>query len=465
MQESTVLALKQASAHIEQGEIEAALQICDQAISKDPDTPLLRRLNASLLLKQNQYDAAEAELSKALELSPTDRETAQLLAITFSDNQSPQLAHGIYQQLLRQPADPGLLSDYALNLCRLGCFEEAMAGYQKVLQHVPDRVITAFNLGTLNLFLGNFELGWEGYALRYIKDNLTRPEMAPEWQGEPLQDKHIVIYREQGIGDELLMATCYQDVIQQAKRCTILCNPRLNGLLSRSFPQAVVIDIDQMTEDRVAQHGFHFQVSAADLPKFFRRDLAAFADNKPLNVDPELRSKLRARLEAEGKKHYVGLSWLGGKSLGEKLNYRSFTLQTLYPLLCMSDVCWVNLQHGDIAAEVQQAVDETGAQIISIEEASPYGDFDDYSALVSALDCVVSADGAVSNLAGAIGQRCYLLAATYPFWWWTYQRSPNPWFPSVEVYFKPAGSTRWDSVVATIQTHLAAELARAERES
>lgn len=462
MQETSVLALKQASAHIQQGEIEAALDICDQAIPKDPDAPLLRRLKASLLLQQKNFDDAEVELTKALELNPTDRETAQLLAITFSDNQNPQQAQGIYQQLLSQPSDPGVISDYGLNLCRLGRFVEARECYQKVLQHVPDRVITAFNLGTLDLFLGNFSQGWEGYGLRYIKDNVTRPQLAPDWKGESLQGKHLVIYREQGIGDELLMATCYQDAIEQAGQCTILCNPRLNGILSRSFSQAQVIDIDQMTGDRISDFDFDLQTSAADLPQFFRQDLTAFSNVKPLSVDSSLRSKLRARLEKEGKKFYIGLSWLGGKPLGEKLNYRSFPLKALYPLLQTPDVCWVNLQHGDIEQEVQQAISDTGAHIVTIEEASPYGDFDDYSALVMALDSVVSADGAVSNLAGAIGQKCYLLAGTFPFWWWTYNHSPNPWFPSVNVFFKSAESSNWDAVVTAVQHQLITDLEQVE---
>ena len=459
MQEAAVQKLKLASELSEQGKLDQALKACEEGIRVEPDSGLLFRFLGSLQLKNNNYDSAEEALRQASQLDPNDVDTLHLLAITQSENQLPLRAHQTYSELLAQQRGAlSLWNDYALNLCRLGHFNEAVEIYQKVLEAAPQgNVKTQYNLGTLQLFLGNFAQGWNGYALRNEKDRKEKPRIAVSWKGQAIENnQRVLIYREQGIGDEILMASCYQDFINRYpnSEITILCNPRLEALFKRNFPDTNVMPVDAIDDQYILHNPFQWQVSAADLPFYFRQNKDSF-NHAPLTVDASKQEQLLNQLSAKAKHSVrIGLSWLGGKSIGKKINYRSIPLEEFYPLFRIPNITWVNLQHGDIEQDIQKAIAETGADIISVEEASPYGDFDDYGALISALNHVVSVDNAVANLAGALGQSCSLLAPTYPFWWWTHGVDQNPWFPSVDVLFREPEAQSWSALVEQVQQSL-----------
>ena len=65
------------------------------------------------------------------------------------------------------------------------------------------------------------------------------------WEGQPLHNKSLLITAEEGIGDEIFFASCFNDAIGAAEQCLIECDPRLVSLFQRSFPDAAVREVER----------------------------------------------------------------------------------------------------------------------------------------------------------------------------------------------------------------------------
>ena len=91
------------------------------------------------------------------------------------------------------------------------------------------------------------------------------------WDGQPLVDKVILITAEQGVGDEVMFASCISDLINlNPKQIILECDLRLAPLFARSFPP---VDIQDRREwkgvDWLKEVGdIDFQIAVGSLPVF-----------------------------------------------------------------------------------------------------------------------------------------------------------------------------------------------------
>jgi ADP-heptose:LPS heptosyltransferase len=79
--------------------------------------------------------------------------------------------------------------------------------------------------------------------------------------------------------------------------------------------------------------------------------------------------------------------------------------------------------------------------------------FGDTAALAALMDVVISVDTSVAHLAGALGQRLWLLLPTRADWRWMRERADSPWYPTATLLRQPAAGD-WDSVLARVRAQL-----------
>ena len=151
-------------------------------------------------------------------------------------------------------------------LTDLGQLEETVASYDQAIQIQPDLAEAHSNLSQVLLLLGDLRKGWPEYEYgKLIKKDQRRvvPAPYPLWNGQPLEDKAILVAAEQGVGDEVMLASCIPDLIHlNPKQIILECDSRLTPLLARSFPQ---LDIDWLKE----VGDIDFQIAIGSLPGFF----------------------------------------------------------------------------------------------------------------------------------------------------------------------------------------------------
>src|SRR5690606_3981005 len=86
-----------------------------------------------------------------------------------------------------------------------GDYEAALACYAKSLELNPDFAEAHYNRALVNLTLCRFEEGWHDWRWRLQCKKMSRwvfPQ--PDWIGEPLAGRTLLVHAEQGFGDAFL---------------------------------------------------------------------------------------------------------------------------------------------------------------------------------------------------------------------------------------------------------------------
>jgi hypothetical protein len=243
------------------------------------------------------------------------------------------------------------------------------------------------------------------------------------------------VCREQGIGDEIMFASCFGDLLEVAGRCLVTCERRLEALFARSFPGASFLSGSEAEiRARLAGEQIDFQIPAGSLPLVFRSSADQFPRRAGyLRADPGRVEYWRSRLAALGPGPKLGLSWRGG-GLHTGVVRRSVAFQALTPLLKLPQVHWISLQHDQEAGgEIAQL--EPGARIEHWPEVLE--SYDETAALVTALDLSVTICASVVHLCGALGRPVWVMTPWLAEWRYGARGESMAWYPSARLFRQP----------------------------
>ena len=407
----------------ERGEFDAAYGHFQQAAEADPNNAFAHSNIGYLLLKR--YERAQDALhavDRAIKLAP---------------------------QLAEARCNRGMV------LQNLGRFEEAVAEYERALELAPGMAEAQVNRALARLAMGDFAAGWREYeARRNVHLSLQRPFPYPEWDGTSLAGRTVLVYAEQGLGDEIMFASCLPEIIGQAGHCVIECHCKLEKLYARSFPTATVIGADQASRDLswlARAPAVNCRIAVGSLPLHLRRSREEFPPPAGyLKADPGRIGHWRKRLAGLGTGINVGLSWRGGTLDTDRIN-RSLSLPDLLPLLGVAGTRFVSLQYTDCRAEIAALQDAHGVQVHRWQEA--IDDYDETAALVSALDLVITVQTAVAHLGGALGKPVWVMVSAAPGWRYLRSGDTLPWYSSLRV-FRQHALGEWQPLIDRVAAEL-----------
>ena len=363
----------------------------------------------------------------------------------------------IRRALVLAPEDPDTLCNYSAVLTQEGRPDDAMAICEQLLRAHPDMHEARLNRGLIQLRRQRFREGWQDYEARKLAGGNYQPRnlSLPEWRGEPLTGKTLLIHAEQGIGDQIMFASCVKDVIALGAGCLLECAAPLEKLFARSFAPAMVIG--EQTDDELMRRaraaGAGCQIALGSLPLRLRTDAGRFSGAPYLRADPLRIDHWRNRLARLGPGLKVGISWAGGAA-STRGTSRSIPLGLWKPVLAVTGCRFVSLQHGEHAAQVSEV--PTGA----VHELAPeISDYDDTAALVCALDLVITVQTALLHLCGALGRPAWVLMQTACEWRYGECGESMPWYSSVRLV-RQRQQGDWKPVIERIAHDLSERAAR-----
>jgi hypothetical protein len=248
-------------------------------------------------------------------------------------------------------------------------------------------------------------------------------------------------------------------VIERTPSIVFEVEPRLVRLFARSFPAASVIGLrPEPYEGPVAA-----QVALASLGGHLRRGFEAFVhrENGYLVADAARAGELRSRLSREGCA-VVGLSWISKAPFGGRS--KSARLADFGPLLRMPGLRFVDLQYGDTSAERAAIERDLGVRVERLPDIDTMNDIDGLAALIAACDAVATVSNTTAHLAGALGQRTWVMVphGHARIWYWFRDKPESPWYPHVRVRHQQRGQP-WSDLAAGVAEDLAASLRLAGR--
>ena len=403
-----------------QGDLNGALEAFRTALDHQPDYAGAHYNIGNALLGNRQFDAAVTSFGSALKINPDYAEAHCSLGVALKE---------------------------------LGDLDQAVTSFQKALQIDPALIEAHLNLGSLFLSQGRYAEGWPEYEARYDRGYAGRQSISPDlpfprWQGEALTGKSVLIWPEQGFGDEIQFAR-YVPLLkdQGVSRITLVCKPPLKTLLE-TLPGADRV----VTQSEAAAMPVHdYWTFPMSLPLHFATTIETIPTGLPyLGVPPERLKQWQQRLPA--KELRVGLAWKGSVLHSNDVNRSLPGLSILAPLWSVSGVTFISLQKGQ--GEEEAATPPAGQPILHL--GSDIVDFADTAAILSQLDLVISIDTAIAHLAGALNKPCWvLLPASGTDWRWLRERSDSPWYPDVVRLFRQSQGGDWTITIDDVTQNLA----------
>lgn len=432
-----------------------AWKLVDKALETEPNDVHALILAAFLCEKEGKHGIGYSVAQRAVAVAPNDAAAWTNLGRSCDLLWRGEEAKECYRKALKRGDSPKNKSLVLLNhsavLLQEGKFTAALAMAEQALELNKSDFKAKHNIGMCQLAIGDYAHGWDNYAAS-VGNTSNRPtwQYADEsvWQGEA--GGKVVVYGEQGLGDEISAASMFPDAIARARHVTLECDPRLANLYRRSFPRASVygtrnkLEVEWKTEDANPDYA----ISSFQLGGLFRRSVDQFPGTPYLVADPDRMAMWRGLWASKGKP-VIGIAWTGGVK-NTAAHARRWTLEQLLPVFrSQPNAHWVSLQYTDCVAEVEAFAASHGVDIKTYPFATLSKDYDDTAALVATLDRVVTMQQTALHVAGALGVSTLVGLPSTAQWRYGETGSTIPWYDSVKLYRQREGET-WGRVINAI---------------
>jgi tetratricopeptide (TPR) repeat protein len=432
-----------------------AMDCYRRAIELSPDSAAAYFNLGNVFQKQACNEDAMVCYRKTIELRPDHAEAHSNLGTLFDCQGKIVEAIVCY----RRAAELSDLSENHYNLGTAlqsdGKVDEAIESYHRALELRPEYPEAHNNLALLMLLKGNYQRGWTEYEWRWKANKRIKPTFTqPQWLGEPLNKRTILLYAEQGFGDTIQCVRFASCVKMQNPAATVIvqCQRRLAKLLAGCpYIDRVIAEGDELPDFDVHSPFF-------TLPLVFGTTVETIPANVPyVFADPALPEYWRQKfLELSGLR--IGINWRGGTTLGP-FGKRDIPLSYFSGITELPCVTLISLQKGEgredlVGPSQASAILDLGPQFDTEHRA-----FLDTAAVMMNLDLVITSDTSVAHLAGALGVPVWVALPFVCDWRWLLDRSDSPWYPTMRL-FRQQKAGDWGSVLSEIEVALKLWLGR-----
>ena len=452
------------------------------ALNQFPGDSVLHHFASHAYTKEDRLVSALLHAQKSNELEPSAGNYINIGSILRRMNMPDAAYVALNEAIGYEPKNPHAWNNLAASYVNEGNPEPGLVAAREAVRLDPDFKKAIWNKGLLELEVGNFADGFASYRsglsineIRMMK-NYTHPDKPTDdepkyiedfeelikWRKEHQGSKpRIIVWGEQGMGDEIMFSTCLPDLVEHAD-IIFDCHPRMEKIMLDSYgdicteiyPTRKLLDTNWYKDTQPCQ----FKCSIGELPNWFRRDLESFhkARNEQapwLVADPELVKSYRDAYEElmPGKK-YVGFGWTGG-IISTQRWYRSAQLPELSPMLLHPDIQPISLQYEDDTMPVQHYLEKTGKLVYRFPGAKEHYDYHHTLAMVAALDCVVTVCQTVAHLSAAAGQQTMVLVPNAPAWRYGLEGTDWFWYPENATLHRRPGDS-WAPAIQACTEHL-----------
>lgn len=358
--------------------------------------------------------------------------------------------------LILKPEEPAAAKAKANLLLRLRRYGEAQAVYESIPSDLAKGIGVELSHAMCLLAQGHFTPGWEMYESRFAHDALQLPAKyleIPEWDGSTKSSGNLIIWGEQGLGDQIMFSSILSSIIEFPGNVLCTFDARLIPLFERSYPNISYCPNDKLNIPWTPSA----QIPLASMAKHFRRSAIDFKRDKAhyLLADATRVNELRKCFNISDKK-LVGLSWkTSNKKNGDE---RSLSLEELLPLLQMPNFEFVSLQYGDVGDDIASVEKQFGISIRQVSNLDVFNDIDGLAALIKICEYVVTIDNSTAHLSGALGVKTLLLLPYCADWRWFGQDDGSTYWYNNVVLFRQLQIGDWGNPVHSMIEEIMKEI-------
>ena len=414
-------------------------------------------------IEKNEFDEALPLIYSCLEHYPNDAPTIHYLGYIYLITGKEAFAYQFFRRALQESQNKVLWTSLGRAAHELGMYKEAINCFLKsaefdpsyahaysnasatlvqtskwdeaeksarlALECDPNELSAELNLAHCLLAKGKWTEGWRHWGkslgCKYRKEWSYGEE--ERWDGS--EGKRVVVYGEQGLGDEIFYGSCLNDLINVSQKVWVDCDPKLTGLFKRSFPKAEVhgTRLDP-GPPWVTGASIEYRVPIGGLPEFFRKKDKDFPGTPYLIPCPDRKLMWRSLFDTWNKK-VIGITTHGGsKKTNEK--GRKIELEDWLPILKAEGYAFVSLDY-KTNPDLRMFCELNDVEIHEFNTITQSKDYDDTAGLISALDLVIGVNTTALHCSAAMGVKTIALIPTYHQW--RYARPFMPWYRSMRL--------------------------------
>jgi tetratricopeptide (TPR) repeat protein len=435
---------------------DVAVQHYLKSVKINPLDPMPYTGIGNSLAKNLQFQEARKYYELSLVIDDKYHDAIVGMGVTSFQNSSYDECVEFFQKAYQQkPNNPAVLTNLANSYSAQGKYEEAIPLWDKALKISPNFAQALMNRGLAGLGMGRFETAWDDYEHRFHEDNFIpeRFKDIPKWTGPGQDTAPVLIWVEQGIGDEAMFASIYRELAELKEKFAAECNPRLMKTFKESFPHIFFFPTHALTD----HSAFKYQVSIASLGRFMRRSKESFDANRTpggylIQRENTLSQSCRATLSALPKP-WIGVSW---ESYALTMNFRnrkSIPTAEFVEFTKGFKGSFINLQFPNPHKHENPAPQVIPENVHTLPDLDLKNDLRGITSLLREMDHVVTIGNSVAHLCGAFGIPTTVTLPNVADWRWGFSGDKSVWYDSLTLR-RNKDPNSWSAILAEIKTEL-----------
>ena len=428
-----------------------AEEICSQILSKN-DNADANHIIGCIRMSQGNYKESILFIKKSLDINPNDIGALISLGCALSSKKDYRESIIAFKKVINLKEDISQVHFYlgeayrqiekfndaldsfkkclSLTPDHIGCqlmigiiyeelrkFDQAISFYKSCIETYPDYIEPHINLGMCLLLTGNYKEGWKEYEWRrkLPAEVYNLQFTSPEWTGQEVLNKRILIVAEQSIGETFQYIRFAKQLAVEGAEVILMSQPETLNILKHQDWIKEVIEYGDTTD-------YDYFVYLISIPKVLE-----WSPDMDTQVFPYLNIKNNTVAETVSTKKNVGVMINANSSLS---NYKQ-----------------ISVPHDGLNLIFQKS----GHNIIDLEK---FDNFDDLSGVIKNLDLVVSIESDLVHLAGALNIDTWIMLPIVPKHTWDLSyKDTSPWYPSVKL-FRQEMTGNWSGVMKKIEDKL-----------
>ena len=416
-----------------------AIRVFERAILINKNYPDSYNNLGKCFYELENLELAFQNFKKAFRINPQFDLAIINIANVLSLRDKNIVAINFYNKALKiNPSKIELYSNITICYCRLKDLGNAKKYYSKASDLLPKDHNLHLSFAYLLLHYKQYSKAWKLFDSRLsiprikkmnithniVKDKLIKNDYINE------SDKLLII-REQGVGDEILFSSIYNDLLKKFKNIKIETDIRLKEIFKRSFKKDVFYSSGYFSNNSNKINDFDNIIYAGSLTKYFRQTEEDFTGSSYLISDEKKDAEIKNQILKLGSKSKIGISWKSVVNIYGRL--KSLQIEDFEPIFSKNRTI-INVQYGEVLDEINR-VNNKNIDIFTFKEIDLFNDFDSCLSILKNLDVFVTVSNSTAHIAGALGVPtiviCPKKSSTY--YYWDYDNNLTPWYKSIRV--------------------------------
>ena len=383
--------------------------------------------------KKKEYSVAKTYFINSIKINPNIGQAYYLLAdyyVAIDDLKNAKLNYK--KSLTISPNNNKALNNLAAVSFFEGNFKEAENIYNLAFKNNNNDYNSMYYLSQCQLAMCNYEAGWKNFEYRWFADQFKSKKLKTNLPKFFINSdkKNILVWSEQGIGDQILFLRFLNDIYPHINTLSINIDSRLHRIIERmSLKVKFISSIEQIKD-----FGINSQISLGDLGSLFVKNNSNLTKSSKGYITPDFEISNNLKKTFTTKSKYIcGLSWISkNEDIGDR---KSISLDILKPILSINNIEFLDLQYSDTRVERDSFFKSSGIEINKIENIDNYNDLNGITSLVDICDFVITVSNTNAHISGALGKDTFLLLpkGKGKLWYWSSYKNRCFWYNSVQI--------------------------------